>query len=384
MLCFFYILWNNSCFFLFFCIDLFLICFSNGNTMKLALRKKNISGNRQSLYLDIYDNGKRYYEYLNLYLEPEKRTDKTTKSKNKEILELAHKIKAKRETELANASNGFIAKSKSKTNFITFIKKYSETKSANTKRSYLQCIHYLEKFKGTDISFQSISKDFLQNFISYLHEEHLKPSTISIYLAKIKAVINQALKDKIIIDNPFLSISLPKRTKNKRAYLSIEEIQTLSDTQISNTQVKLAFIFACFTGLRISDILKLTWQNIQNDSISIHQEKTQELLIFPLTEPAKQILQVLPKNDERVFHLIHTVSINKSLKRWAARAGIEKNVSFHTARHSFAVNYLSLGGDIFVLKELLGHTLLETTLVYADIISERKIQAAKLFPKINI
>lgn len=352
--------------------------------MKIALRKKKISENRQSLYLDIYDNGKRHYEYLNLYLEPEKRGDKTAKERNRELFELANKIKAKRETELANAANGFIIKTKGKTNFLKYMAKFAETKKPNTRRSYINCIQYLEKFCGTEFSFNSIDKDFLNRFIDFLKNESLKSSTIQIYLAKIKAATNQAMKDSIIFKNPFINVSMPKRTKTKRAYLTLEEIQTLADTHISNTQVKLAFLFACFTGLRISDILKLTWQNIENDSISIHQEKTQELLIFPLTEPAKQILQELPKSDEKVFRLIHTVAINKSLKRWAARANIDKNVSFHTARHSFAVNYLSLGGDIFVLKELLGHTLLETTLVYADIINERKIQAAKLFPKIKI
>ncbi len=352
--------------------------------MRLALRKKSISGNRQSLYLDIYDNGKRHYEYLNLYLEPEKRTDKTTKTKNKEILELAHKIKAKRETELANASNGFIAKSKTNTNLISYLKKLSENKSENTKIAYMQSINYLEKFKGSDITFQNIDKEFIQDFMAFLFEKNLKKSSVSIYLSKLKTAINQALKDKVISENPFINVSMPKLTKTKRAYLTIEEIQTLADTHLRNTQIKLSFLFACFTGLRISDILKLTWQNIQNDTISIHQKKTQELLIIPLTGTAKQILQMLPRDEEKVFRLKNTTTIFMNLKSWAARAGIEKNISFHTARHSFAVNYLSLGGDIFVLKELLGHTLLETTLVYADIISERKIQAAKLFPKINI
>lgn len=352
--------------------------------MRVSLRQKKLKDNRVSLYLDFYETGKkRQVEYLNLYLEQEKRGDKSIKENNKTQIELANKIRAKRENELAHTSNGYIPKSKAKTNFVTYFEKVANKKDVKTKMLYITTLNNIKGFKKGDLSFQDIDKQFIENFIEFLKEKNYHTNSMILFITLFKSVCNQAIKDEIISKNPFVNATKLKPIKKKREYLTLDEIQKMFEMKTQFQDVKNMFLFACFTGLRISDIIKLTWQNIQNDTISIIQKKTKEPLIFPLTEPAKQILSLLDKSNSIIFANIDKNNFNYYLQRIIKSAQIDKKVTIHTARHSFAVNYLSLGGDIFVLKELLGHSLLTTTLIYSEVINERKTQAVKLFPKMN-
>ena len=151
-----------------------------------------------------------------------------------------------------------------------------------------------------------------------------------------------------------------------------------------NETTKRAFLFSCFTGLRYSDISALTWHDIrQGDNgwiVSVKaMQKTGKQVIIPLNQSAMSLLPDRNgcKPSQKVFDMTCLSSCNKCLKKIAAAAGIEKKISYHTSRHTFAVLALAAGGDIYTVGKLLGHTSINSTQVYADVVMEMKIEAMK-------
>lgn len=357
--------------------------------MKATLRQKQIQNGRQSLYIEYYDKGKREYEFLNLFLEPEKRGDKITKNSNKETLELAKQIKAQREIEIANDSFGFQAKNKRKLNFIAYAENIKKSKTAGTQKTYKILIDYIIKFnKSETLELHNINNIWIDSFIKFLKkQDNLAHNTIWLLSTKLKVVILDLYRQELISKNPYLKVK-EKITQKKviKNYLTLDEIQMVinTDCKPKHNNLKYAFLFSCFCGLRFSDLQALTWRNIRDDMIHIRQQKTQEPLIIPLTKPAKQILALLPKENDKLFNLTFHTTCNRLVRHIISLAKIDKSISFHSARHSFAVNYLTLGGDIYVLKELLGHKDIASTEIYAKIVNERKQQAANLFPEIEL
>ena len=154
-------------------------------------------------------------------------------------------------------------------------------------------------------------------------------------------------------------------------------------------QLKNAFLFSCFTGLRKSDIMQLRWSEIIKDNgrLIIYKriQKTQRWLSIPLSGKA---IEWLPKRnrhaneDGNIFKPMSNSSISDNIRKWALAAGIKhKRVSFHTARHTFATLELSLGADLYTVSKLLGHSSITTTQVYAKVVDKQKEQAVSLIDR---
>ena len=161
------------------------------------------------------------------------------------------------------------------------------------------------------------------------------------------------------------------------------------ETPSNDEQTKMAFLFACFCGLRLSDIKDLKWQDIKYNAdggavVSKIQVKTRQSIVVPLSANA---LEWLPdrgkaKDKDAVFDLHSHFSINRSVKKWAKDAQIEKNVTFHLSRHTFATTLLTLGADIYTTSKLLGHQNLRTTQIYAEVVSKKKVEAVNLMDNV--
>ena len=171
--------------------------------------------------------------------------------------------------------------------------------------------------------------------------------------------------------------------------LNIEEIKTLIRTPCKNAAVKKAFLFACFCGLRVSDIKTLKWSDIrkETDGICISKKmiKTKQVVTIPLSENA---LAWMPskgnaKLDDLVFCLPSYFTINYQIKQWAKEAGLEKNITFHVARHTFATALLTMGADLYTTSKLLGHQNIKTTQVYAEVVNKKKVETVNLLDKIG-
>lgn len=371
----------------------------------IKLRQRKTSAGNVSLYLDIYLNGERSYEYLKLYLVPEKTRE--DKKKNMETLKLAEAIRSKRIVELQNGEFGFKSQYAEETLFFDYYeamcaKRLGEESKGNW-GNWRSCLKHLEKYEpNRKITFAKITPEWVKGFRDYLEKEacawgsdfrnRIKDHPLSrnsklSYFNKLRACLNQAFDDRIIARNPIRGIDGFKPEEGTRMYLTIEEVKLLAETECEYPRIKDAFLFSCLTGLRRSDVLRLTWKDIQKQGdftrIIFRQKKTKGLEYLDISEQAAELLGERGKADEQIFTDIHTPGCtNEAIKRWVLKAGIHKNITFHCARHTFAVMMLDLGTDIYTVSKLLGHRELNTTQIYAKVLDKNKQAAVSKIPTI--
>lgn len=376
---------------------------------------KRLRNGNKAIYLRRYianTGGKGYqYESLGMYLVPE--VDAATKNQNKNTLLAVEAIKAQR---IIDAANGKASIKKAdrtkKTLLVDWMQHYAEIKaklgqSKSNAVTINNVLLHLIKYKGDKITMAQVDKNFCEGFVLYLangttigtskpkkigehKEKPIAPSTARLYFNTFVTALNEAVRDGVIDKNPTSQLKKEekkplKRGGNDRGYLEIEEVKKLMETPCNDEQTKMAFLFACFCGLRLSDIKDLKWQDIKYNAdggavVSKIQIKTRQSIIVPLSANA---LEWLPdrgkaKDKDAVFDLHSHFSINRSVKKWAKDAQIEKNVTFHLSRHTFATTLLTLGADIYTTSKLLGHQNLRTTQIYAEVVSKKKVEAVNL------
>lgn len=357
----------------------------------IRLRTKELANGSKSLYLDIYRNGKRTYEYLKMYLIPE--TDRNARQQNETTMAAANAIKSKRIIELTSGEAG-IVNHKDKVYLLDWMQTYKENQERRDKKGISQIksvSHILKDYAGERFTLDRIDITFCQGYIDYMLTSYrpkgkpIAASTRNTYYQIFNGALNAAVRAKRILRNPFNEMDKsekPKMPESVRSYMTIEEVRALIATPMENEKVKSAYLFSCFCGLRISDILRLKWKDIFVDNgqyrLSVAMQKTKEPIYLPLSNEA---LKWMPDRgektaDEHVFELPTTV--NQLIKPWAKAAGISKRFTFHTARHTFATMLLTLGADLYTVSKLLGHTSVKMTQVYAKIINKKKDDAVNL------
>jgi integrase len=362
--------------------------------MSVQLRKKACAGGKQSYYLDIYHNNERHYEFLKLYQFRAKTEDQ--KNKNDEIKLLAESIRAKRELELQAREYDYIPAFKKNIDFVAYYDKFVNDYTHKDKRIVKYSFHHFKLFLngkglGDSLNAKLLTEDICRQYREYL-ETAVNGETICNYFTKFKKVINKAFEDNIIKTDFAKKIKNTKDEGLKKQILNFEEIQLLAHAYCGSDNVKRAFLFSLFTGLRFVDVKALKWNNIQNDRLTITQEKTKHksknaTLTMDLNNSAIKLIGERGKNDENVFNLPSHTGCLKDLKVWVKKAGISKHITWHCARHSFAVNLLDsdvVGADIKTVSSLLGHSGLKHTEKYLHVIDKRKKEAINRLPEINI
>jgi len=360
--------------------------------MGIQVRKKKLSDGRKSLYLDIYHAGRRAYEFLNIYLTKDRQA-------NKEALTLAESIKAKRILEIQNSEHGFIPAFKKKANFIEYFeRKAVEKRRANIKTGryarqedcYFSCLKHLKTFTGDSLQFGAITEEWLKEFQKYLLTK-VKQITAHTYFAKVKAVLHEARKEKIILDNPADNVPNVTKPESVKTYLTADELVALSKAPCRKPDVKRAFLFCCNCGLRLADMANLTWGQVEADRLAIKQRKTGTIVYLPLNDTAKRLIRqgrdskILPTPDTYVFKDLGGKShVHIFLKEWFKAAEITKKPDFHMSRHTFATLLLTNGADIYTVSKLLGHKQVATTAVYAKVIDKVKEAAVDRLPAIEV
>lgn len=371
----------------------------------IKIRRKQLANGNISLYLDIYHNGRREYEFLKLYLIPEK--NRADKEKNRQTLQLANSIKAKRIVDIQNGDHGFKSPFAEEVLFFDYYRNMCEkrlgTESRGNWGNWRSCLKHLEKYESNQrITLSQITPKWVQGFKDYLENEATawgcdfrerikdhplaRNSKLS-YFNKLKACLNQAYEDRLIAYNPMRGIENFKPEDGKRMYLTIEELRKLVDTVCEYPNIKRAFLFSCLTGLRRSDVIRLTWRDVQQQGefirIIFKQKKTSGQEYLDITPQAAELMGERGLPDEQIFTDIHSPSCtNEAIKRWVLRAGIDKEITFHCGRHTFAVMMLDLGTDIYTVSKLLGHRELSTTQIYAKVLDKNKQAAVARIPDI--
>lgn len=364
----------------------------------IRLRQKSLSNGNKSLYLDIYRNGERRYEFLKLYLIPETGSDLTAKERNKQTLIQANAIKAQRIIELTNDEAGIKNTNRAKillSDWLDHFKQIKENKSQGLKNQIEFTKYLLSQYKGDKVRLCDVDKAFCEGFLNYIMNvhiskqtnEHISKFTASNYYLRFNCALNFAVRSEVIPQNPMLLVEKdykPQPPESQRVYLTIDEVKRLVNTECKKEVYKRAFLFSCFCGLRISDIERLKWCDLSNENgqirAEIRQKKTDEPLYLPLSANA---VKWLPErgnaaDTDNIFQGLCGGVASHFVKDWAKGAGITKNVKFHTARHTFATMLLTKGADLYTTSKLLGHKDISTTQIYAKIIDQKKTDAVNL------
>ena len=354
---------------------------NDGKQIKLRAQKNNEQ--KFHLYLDYHFNYKRERQFLKLYVTDKRTADNEIKIREASLLRDRKEIQLYGISEIQEFK---LNKEKYKVDFIDYFE-FLVIHRKKSDKSWHHALKHLKKItEYKPITFAQITQKFSENFKIYL-EENLAPNTAHTYFSKFKTSLNHAIQDGILDKaNPaqFLTI---KQQKTIREFLEQEDINRLIKTPCMDEQTRRAFLFACFTGLRISDMKKLSWDEIKNGFLHFRQKKTNDPLRIKLHKAALKILELQNngKKDDLVFKLIPSENkINKHIKRWVEDAGINKNVTFHTARHTFATLLLNNGVDVFTVKEYLGHQDVKITQIYTKLIDKEKDKAIDLLPDFDI
>ncbi len=349
---------------------------ANSINDQIKLRAKKLSSGSYSLYLDLRQDGVKEYQFLKIYVRDVK-TDR-------ELIRKAILIRDKKQDKLFENEHNFrLHNDGLKIDFV----KYFERLALNRQRpdkSWRHSLKHLRIYtKERPVPFKYIDEKFCEGFKDYLLK-NLNENTSHVYFAKLKAALNRAIRDKIITQNPATSFHISKR-EVKREFLNSSQIKRLKNTPCKNENAKNAFLFACYCGLRISDLKRLTWNDINDGYLYFRQKKTQDINRIKLHKTATQTLErqkQLTHDSEYVFKLGHDSNTGNALKEWAKDAGLDINLTWHTARHSFATNLISAGVSLYSVQKLLGHRTIKVTELYAKLLDEQKDQAVDSLPEL--
>ena len=376
--------------------------------MKIKLRKKKLASGKYSLYLDYYkgssldENGKtkghREFEYLKEYLIISPQTP-SEKRENKETLERAEQILSIRRAEYAQGKYGIKDKSKNKLLFITYYDKLKEERyeSKGNYDNWDAAQNHIEAYIGKKkITFEEIDEDFVIGFKKFLSKKAktksktlLSQNSKYTYYNKFKAALRQAFDDGYTRRNFATTVKGFAQEETTREYLTQDELQAMAKAYCKHQVLKNAFMFSCLTGLRWSDINKLTWLEVRDEEegsrLIFKQKKTSGQEYQYISNQARQIIGKRKRENDRVFQgLKYGAHFNAEILRWCMRAGITKHITFHSARHTHAVLLLEYGADIYTVSKVLGHKEIRTTQVYAKIVDKKKKEAANLIPELEM
>lgn len=370
--------------------------------IKVSLRQKKISKGRASLYLDFYpqiihpSTGKpTRREFLGSYII-EKPSNNNDKLKNSQTLLIAEQIRHRRENELNKPEvygefekEILRLKSIGEEDYVKYFYKKTQKKKGSNYNSWISTYNYLNAFTNGSVKFSEVNESFLNDFKDYLqttnnlrhNNKPLTQNSSSSYFNKIKSSLRDAFRDgKLKTDINRLVKSIPSRDGN-RTYLTNEELIKLNNTHFNDEVLKRASIFSALTGLRYSDIQKLIWSEIFYEEnagykIKYTSKKTKEDDYLPISNDAFNLLGERKNPKDKVFSgLIYSAHKNKQIKSWVKSAGIDKEITFHCFRHTFATLLLSKGVNIYVISKLLLHKNIKTTAVYTKVIDKDKMDA---------
>lgn len=365
-------------------------------TTKVFLREKKLSGGRKSLYLDFYppiihsETGKptrREFLRLEVWEKPKTELDK---QHNKQTRALAENIRAKRQIEIQNEQYGQMADIRRNADFVIFFRQLANDRKASNHDNWMSALNYLEAFTGGNLKFTDLDEQFCARFRQHLltapssrtKNQPLSQNSVVSYFNKFKAALKQAYKSGYLLQDLNAKVEGVKPAETHRKYLSLEELQALAKTDCDNPTLKRAALFSALTGLRFSDIQKLKWEEVRHSEASgyylqFHQQKTGGAETHFISAQAFELMGEKQGASDPVFYALnYSAWENVKLKRWVMAAGISKDITFHSFRHSFATLQLSAGTDIFTVSKMLGHKDLKTTQIYAKVVDEKKRAAA--------
>lgn len=274
--------------------------------------------------------------------------------------------------------------------FVTYFRDLCESKVGTAWKCTLK---HTEDFSMGALAFDRLNSAWLERFKDYLLSlDTVSRNTAAGYLATIKTALKKAYREGYLQEDITRRVSGIKKEDIERHFLTQPELEKLNAATCQNQMVKYAFLFACFSGLRLSDIENLTWEQIElahgTPFLRFRQKKTGRFERLPLPEQAIRILQqvrdirpeYISKDADKVFVLPRRSRLSIILHLWGAKAGIPWQLHFHASRHTYATLVLTFGGDLYTTSKLLGHSEISMTQIYGQIVDRKKIDTIQALP----
>lgn len=281
-----------------------------------------------------------------------------------------------------------------------FIKDYQKKISArmemSTLMTHLSVINKLKEY-NVNLTFDDITREWLDDYFCYLKKElGNNDNTAYKNMSTLKKYVRAAYKAGYMDENPFEDWSI-KRTTSNCVYLTESELKTLVDLYNSGElEYKLHntlefFLFLCFSSLHVGDAKKLKLEQFTDDSFTYFRMKLRnskpEPIQVPLSEPLKNILRNIVGTRKKgpIFEKISAdQTMNMQLKEIGIIADIDKRITHKVGRHTFATYFLKQTKDLATLKEIMGHSEIKETLVYAHVLDESKQEGVQCFNSFQI
>lgn len=351
----------------------------------VTLRQRPIRNGRISLYLDYYPavrNPKTMQlsrrEYLGFYIYATPK-NAIELDYNNEILAKAELIRCRRQEAVINEEFGFMDRHKMRADFMAYFKEVCRKKDHKWHIVYL----HFEKFVNGKCMFGEITVDLCNRFRDYLlHARQLKHTdkmvsrnSAASYFSLFRGVLKLAYRDKYLRENPNDFLEKIESRDIHKEFLTQDELKTLASTPCDIPVLRNASLFSCLTGLRISDILNLKWENLctapdLGHCIRLRTQKTQTEALLPISYEAYALCG--EPGTGKVFKELRRCMTGYPLKAWIKKAGIQKHITFHCFRHTYATLQIAAGTDIFTVSKMLTHKNVATTQIYAELVSEKK------------
>jgi len=370
----------------------------------VTLRSKKLSNGKLSLYLDFYPviihpkTGKptrREFLKLKIFENPKNELEK---EHNSTQVQLAEQIRSKRLMDIRNKEYGLKEHMDLDINFYNFfesiVTEYYNNGSKGNYHCWKSSLAYWEKYIGKSLNSKQLLPYHVEKYREFLlsaktlrnKDRVLTNNTASTYYKNFLNVLKRAYKKKLLASNLAEDAVYIREEETYRDYLTEEELQMLSKALCSLPSLKRMAFFSVMTGLRFSDILNLQWQNIFQDKsqgyyIKLKEQKTGNIQNHFIPDNAYTLLIKEGTTEGKVFQNIKYTQITRPLKEWLDDAGIDKKISFHNFRHTYATLQLSKGTDIYTLSKMLGHKNVSTTQIYGKVMDKQKIEASK---KLNL
>lgn len=327
------------------------------------IKRKNKKGDRTTFYFDYGRGpGQRPSTGIFVYTKPENPVEK---NHNKEALALIETKKSQRIIEEQAVGSAYIPSHKFKANFLEYYAEYVELNKRKGNRHLRNSLTQFKLFLGKDfISPVEITENLCKRFRQYLLDKYTG-ETPSGYYTRFKWVVNAAESDGYFQKNPTKNVSAKSNPSVRlKENLEVDEYLALLNAPCLNEEVKAAFIFSCYTGLRWVDVSKMEWKDIKENILTTRllQAKTRQLVTITLHAIAQLILnkqrkkaQCTERKNPRIFALPSADGANKIVAQWVRAAGIDKHITWSCARLSFSILLQDRHIDDATVAYLMGH-----------------------------
>lgn len=356
----------------------------------VTLRTRPLKNGMLSYYLDYYPGYRDQetmktirHEGLNIYIYANPKNERE-RNFNATMSEKAEAIRCRRFESIVNDRYDFFDRHKLKADFLEYYRR--QLRKHDQKWEFVY--HHFYNFVHGKCTFEEIDIDLCNKFREYLlnakqlrRDGRISKNSASGYWSTSRGLLKILYRNRLIKTNINDFLDKIETEDTPKDYLSVEELYKLAETPCKKPILKTAALFSCLTSLRISDILSLQWHEIVDFAAGgkcVHTitQKTKTEDIIPISDEALQLIGYSPEKTGLVFKGLKRSWTQQPMKEWIRKAGITKNITFHSYRRTYATLQGAAGTDIRTIQSNMAHKSITTTQRYMKVVDSNKREAS--------